>query len=207
MQIDYWLIAYIVLFLAGMGILGVGGGIGVWRFFKWKRYNGFNVTIFAEDSFGQKVIRHDRGGIFVEGKTNNKKLFIEKENVGLDYDKLKYIIDSKGKKNIFLVCNKDKDYHFIYPEFVKPTNLQFTMGEEDLNWGINAYERAKNAYDFKNMIMQYLPFAGLVFLGMIFIVFVVVVLKKFDVFVTLADKLHEIALVLKEASTNTQIIK
>jgi hypothetical protein len=53
-------------------------GVCLWLWFRRKRYSQFKVVLFEKDGFGQWNYKIDRAGIFLDRRTNNKRLFLEK---------------------------------------------------------------------------------------------------------------------------------
>lgn len=132
-----WLIVFASLALAS------AIAFAIWKLTgKWKAYKQYKVVIWEKDGFGQWNEVLDKGGVFVDKVTSNKRLFIKKANVGLCADNIPYLPGFKGSRIVYLLRTGLKNFHFIRinPEFPKVT-LQ--VGEEDVNWAINAYERQK----------------------------------------------------------------
>lgn len=175
-----------------VGILFGGGLIafGLFAYFQNKKYNQFDFVIWGRDSFGQLVEEKDKGGIFVDKKTNNKRLFLKKNNVGLDPDNIPYIAVN-GRKKVYLLKLGLKNFRYVKP---KPDfdGLSFVVGEEDVNWAINSYERQKKVFG-QNWLLQYLPFMALAFVSIIILIMFIYFFKQFPV-------LKDIALAMKEAA-------
>jgi len=132
-----WVITISSIVLAGLVSWGLWVFLG-----KWKKYKEYQVIIWEKDGFGQWNEVVDKGGVFVDKATNNKRLFLKKANVGLTADNIPYLPGAKGRKVIYLLRTGLKNFHLIRinPEFPK---LTLQIGEEDVNWAINAYERQK----------------------------------------------------------------
>lgn len=175
-----------------VGILFGGGLIafGLIAYFQHKKYNQFDFVIWGRDSFGQLVEEKDTGGIFVDKKTNNKRLFLKKNNVGLDPDNVPYI-SIGGRKKVYLLKLGLKNFRYIKPK-VDFNGLAFIVGEEDVNWAINSYERQKKVFG-QNWLLQYLPFMALAFVSIIILIMFIYFFKQFPV-------LKDIALAMKEAA-------
>lgn len=186
-------VAWATMALAiGVG-LGMTGG-SVWFYFFWRKYTEFKCIIWEKDGFGQLNERYDKAGIFVDGKTKNKRFFLKKANVGLDPDNVPYL-PTRGKKVVYLLRTGLKNFHFIRPTVSNP-NIYLSVGEEDVNWAINAYDRQKKLFD-QSMFMQYLPFMMLAFVSIIILVMFIYFFKEFDT-------LKDVAIALKEAALATR---
>jgi len=136
-QILDWLTIILSLLLAA------GISFGLYKFMgKWKKYKEYQIVIWEKDGFGQWNEVVDKGGVFIDKATNNKRLFLKKANVGLTADNIPYLPGAKGKKVVYLLRSGLKNFHLIRvnPAYPKVT-LQ--VGEEDVNWAVNAYERQK----------------------------------------------------------------
>ncbi len=169
-----------------------GGGVwgGIWLYFKWKKYKEYKCVIWGRDSSGNLNESYDRAGVFVDSKTQNKRLFLKKNNVGLDPDNIPYI-NAGGNKIIYLLQKGLKNFHYIKIKVVD-TNVTLNVGEEDVNWAINAYDRQKKLFN-QNLFMQYLPFIALAFVSMIILIIFIYFFKDFAV-------LKDVAIALRDAS-------
>jgi ATP-dependent Zn protease len=174
-------------------LVAVGIIIGLLIMYKQiKKYKEFKVEIFSEDTFGQTKKEYDSAGIFVDKTTRNKRLFLKRNNVGLNADDVPYVSDSKGKKTVYLQKNGLKNFKFIEIKLTANKNIKAEVGEEDVNWAVNAYERAKKAFT-QTILMQYLPFIVLAFVSIVILIMFLYFFQQFSV-------LKELGVALKEAS-------
>jgi len=181
-----------IMLLGGLLACGLIGG-GLWFFLKQKRYKQYKCVIWERDGFGQLTETYDKAGIFVDKKTNNKRFFMKKANVGLNPDNIPYI---PGKsKIVYMLRTGLKNFHFIKPNVSNPT-INLSIGEEDVNWAINAYDRQKRLFN-QNMLMQYLPFIALAFTSIIILIIFIYFFKDFAV-------LKDVAIALRDASLAQQ---
>jgi len=143
----------------GIAILLAGLGLGAYFFLKkWYLYSEYDCIIFYRDGFGQMSCKKDKAGIFTDNKTNNKRFFMKKANVGLEPDNIP-VIPTKGRSIVYLVQYGLKNLSFVRVKMDKDLeSLKFSVGEEDVNWAINAYEREKKKWDIKDTLMQYMPY-------------------------------------------------
>lgn len=171
-----------------VGLAFVGGA--TWLYYRWKRYKEYRCTIWKRDSSGNLNENYDKAGIFVDHKTKNKRFFLQKSNVGLDTDNIPYIV-SGNHKVVYLLQTGLKNFHFIKPVVSDP-NITLTVGEEDVNWAVNAYERQKRLFQ-QSWLDKYLPFMLLAFVSLIILTMFIYFFKDFAV-------LKDVAIALKEAS-------
>lgn len=157
-----------------------------------KKYSQFSCVIFEKDGFGHLKSYRDQAGIFVDSKTNNKRFFMRKNKVGLNPDKIPYI-ETNGKKEVYLFKRGLKNFSFISYNF-DDDNPEIDVGEEDVNWALNAYDAAKKRFS-NSLIMQLMPFFIIAFVSIIILIIFVYFFKDFDV-------LKEAAVALDRATDN-----
>ena len=166
---------------------------GVFKLIQYqKRYAEFTVVIWEKDGFGQFRQTFDKGGIFVDKKTNDKRLYLKKNRVGLDCNNIPYLPDHKGKKYIFLLKTGSKNFRYIKPNATNEV-FNFTVGEEDVNWGLQAYAKQKAVFG-QNNLLQYLPYIALVIVAVIIMVIFIYFFKNFEV-------LREVAVAFENAAS------
>lgn len=154
------------------------------------RFQGFKVVIWEVLESGGIRVNYDKAGIFVMGKTGNKLLYLKRSNVGLNPDNISYVIDSKGKKVIYLMRYGFKNFVFINPMADKKGNFNFKVGEEDVNWAINSYEANKKRFS-QSLLAQMLPFAVMALVCVIILIMMIVLFKNFSVFTQVADSINQ----------------
>jgi len=176
----------------------------IYAILKWKKYKQFDCRIWEKDGFGQWRETTDGAGIFVDKKTQNKRFFLRKNNVGLEPDNVPYI-PAGGRKVVYLLCTGLKNFRFIKINVGNP-NITLDVGEEDVNWAINAYERQKKIFN-RDLFMQYLPFAILAFVCVIILIIFIYFFKNFDVLKDVAVALKEAAKEMARAKAGTVIIE
>lgn len=177
------LIVLIVVVTAGFGLY--------WLYMNWRRYKEFRVVVWENDGFGHLQENYDEAGIFIDRATNNKRLFLKKYNVGLNADKIPYVPCAQGIKKVYLVRDGLKNFRFIKPE-IEGQFMDFSVGEEDVNWGLNSYERGKRIYS-KNTLLQYLPW---IVMGLVCVIILIIFIYFFREFAVLKD----VALAFKDAA-------
>jgi len=181
-----------IMLLGGLLFCGIVGG-ALWLYLKKKRYSEYKCVVWERDGFGQLNETYDKAGIFVDNKTKNKRFFLKKANVGLNADNVPYI--PSKRKIVYLLRTGLKNFQFIKPNISNPS-INLDVGEEDVNWAINAYDRQKKLFN-QNILMQYLPFIALAFTSIIILIIFIYFFKDFSV-------LKDVALALKEASQAQQ---
>lgn len=200
--------------MIGSIIIFAGVAVGLW--FAWrihKRYSQYLCVVFEKDGAGQLVRSSDRAGIFVDSKTKNKRFFLKKANVGLEPDNVPYITSHGGgmftpSKTVFLLRTGLKNFQFIsFDVLVSKEQKSFDLhvGEEDVNWAINSYERAKTMFA-SSMLMQLLPWIALAFVGVVMMVIFVYFFQKLDVIKEMAVALKEAATQIAQARSGTLVV-
>lgn len=188
-------------------VLLVGGAaIGItWLVMQQRRYKQFRCEIWQQEGSGNFVIKHDDAGIFVDSKTKNKRLFLKKHNVGLDPDNVPYYVDTKGKKKVYLLQTGLKN--FKYMRFhIDDGLIKFTVGEEDVNWAINSYERQKKLFA-QSWLAQYMPFIMLAFVSIVILVLFIHLFRQIPIIKDLVVEMKEIAKLLVQARSGTTVIE
>lgn len=174
-----------------IAIIIIGGGfvlLILYLYFKWKKYKEFDCIIWDE---GKITETRDKAGIFVDNKTKNKRFFLKKANVGLDPDNVPYKMGEGGKKIVYLIRSGLKNFKFVDIEINEPT-VDINVGEEDVNWAVNAYERQKKMFS-QGLLIQLMPYIALAFVSIIILIIFIYFFKDFSV-------LKDVAINLKEAS-------
>jgi len=172
-------------------------------YLKWRRYQEYKCVVWEEDGFGQLNENIDSAGIFVDAKTKNKRFFMRRANVGLNPDNVPYIPTRGGKKVVYLLRTGLKNFTFIKPRIKQTLTLQ--VGEEDVNWAINAYERQKRLFN-QNVLLQYMPFIALGFVSIIILIMFIYFFKDFAVLKEVAVSLKEAAVAMAQAKAGTVVI-
>ena len=165
--------------------------VGLFFLFKTiTRYNGFKVVVWEVLESGGIRVNYDKAGIFVMGKTGNKLLYLKKLNVGLNPDNISYLIDSSGKKVIYLLRYGFKNFLFINPNADNRGEIKFKVGEEDVNWAVNSYEANKKRFS-QSLLLQLLPFMVLALVCIIILILMVTLFKNFSVFTNVAESINQ----------------
>jgi len=168
------------------------------------KYGKFKVVVWETDAYGNTRESYDRAGIFVDAKTRNKRFFMLKAKVGLDPDNVPYVLGQKGRAVVYLLRTGLKNFRFIKPRIVDGA-YSFTVGEEDVNWAVNAYERAKKTFN-QSKLLQYMPFIIIGFVTVIILVIFIYFFRNFDVLRDVAVELNEAARQVAQARAGTLII-
>ena len=189
-----------------ISIIVVGGlmGVATFAYLKWRRFQGFVCKVFERDGFGQMKLLNDKAGIFVDNKTKNKRFFMKKFAVGLEPDNIPYIQDGK-RKVVYLLRTGLKNFHFIKFNIRNP-DVYLTVGEEDVNWAINAYERQKKMFS-QSLLMQLLPFMLIAFVSIIILVMFIYFFKEFATLKEMAQAFAEASKAIAQANSGTVVIE
>lgn len=174
----------------------------LWTFFKWKKYQEYECIIFERDGLGMLRSYSDRAGVFVDNKTSNKRLFLKKANVGLCPDNIPYV-PMGNKKIVYLYRFGLKNFKYVNMK-ISDAHFDISVGEEDVNWAINAYERQKKMFS-QSMLMAILPYAALIFVSIIILLMFIYFFKDFAVLKEVAIALRDAAVAMAQASGTTII--
>lgn len=187
-------------------ILLIGGtsASGVYLYTWYKKYLEYTCIIWERDGSGNLSESVDKAGVFVDKKTNNKRLFLLRNKVGLDPDTIPFIIGKKGKRTVYLYKTGLKNFHYIKIKLDHP-KLTLQVGEEDLNWAVNDYERVKNRFN-QSKFMQLLPFIAIAFTVIVILIIFIYFFKQFPVLKEVAVAFKEASMHLAEASSGTKVI-
>lgn len=196
------------------GVLGFGGVVVVlilfvglcvvgWFFFRnWLKYQQFNVIIFKIDALGNRDAFTDQGGIFL--KSGQKRFWLKKCKSDITPDTIKYV-KINGKNTVILWQFSDNDFRVVDFSASNPTiGISATVGEEDVNWALNAYERGKKMFAWQGMLKEYMPWIALFFVGIIFVIIFIQFFKKLDLLPQMVNVMKENVNTLKEV---TQMLK
>lgn len=167
------------------------------------RYRQYKCIIWERDGFGQLKQTYDMAGIFVDRKTKNKRLFLKKNKVGLNPDSIPYLQSNKSK-TIYLYKTGLKNFHYIKVNFNDPKQT-LTVGEEDVNWSINAYERQKKLFQ-SSLLLQLMPFIALAFVSIMILIIFIYFFKEFSSLKDFALIMREVADKLAQIKSGTTII-
>jgi|2_EtaG_2_1085320.scaffolds.fasta_scaffold11055_5 hypothetical protein len=196
-----------LVFMIIITIVIIGGSF--YGYMKWRRYNEYKCIVWERDGFGQLVETYDKAGVFVDPKTQNKRLFLKKFNVGLDPDNIPYLPSIGGgsfssPKTIYLLRTGLKNFQFIRPD-IEQEEITLEVGEEDVNWSINAYERQKRLFS-KSKLMELMPYIAIAFVTVIILVIFIYFFKEFSVMKDVAIAFKEASESLAYAKTGTAVV-
>jgi hypothetical protein len=187
-------------------LLTIGVVVGVVMLIQYrKKYKQFKITIWGRDSFGGIYEEYDEAGIFVDRHTGNKRLFLRRNKVGLNPDNIPYVINKKGKKMIYLTRVGLKNFNYLKPRMNLEGVVSFSVGEEDVNWAVNAYERQKKLFG-GNILLQYLPFIALALVSIVILIVFIYLFKNIGVLKDVAVAFQEAATAFAQSQGGTVVI-
>ena len=197
-----------------LAIILIGGAIVFvlgWLYINAKKYSQFKVRIIARDGYGNIKESEDNAGIFVNKKTNNKRLFLQREKVGLDCNDVPFVpfITSKGKViNIITIIKLgSKNYKIVQPTLTKGEDgvLKYTVHEEDVNWALNEFDAAKKTFG-QGSLIQYLPYIALIVVSVIIMIIFIYFFKSFDVLSQVAQSFDHAATTMAQVYNSSKVI-
>lgn len=196
-------IGFLLVSVLAVAAFGVAFFV-VYRYIQ--RYKQYVCYVFERDGFGQTSFSTDEAGIFVDSKTKNKRFFLRKANVGLDPDKVPYIQRKiGGKKVVFLLRTGLKNFSYINFDIKEKTGMQINVGEEDVNWALNAYERSKKLFS-QTLLMQLMPFIIIAFVSVIILIMFIFLFKDAGVMKEAAVAWRDAAQYYYQAQTGSAVI-
>jgi len=164
-----------------------------------RKYSQYKIIIWDKDGNEET----DEGGIFVDKKTNNKRLFLRKNNVGLSPDNIPYKRQG-NKKIIYMLREGLKNFRYIDVR-VGEDKININVTEEDVNWAINSYERQKKLFQ-NSLLMQLAPFLALGFVSLVILIIFIYFFREFKTLKGVAEAFAKAASELAKASAETQVI-
>lgn len=193
------MIAYGLIFVAIVGL-------GAYLYLRWRQQSeGYKVIIYSQDGFKQITQRNDIGTIYVDRITKNKRLFLKKSRVGLEADKFPFTMGTKGEKTIYLLQTGLKNYRFITIAIDVP-KAELKVGEEDVNWALNEFDRAIKMFEAKSFWKEYGPYLMFIISVMAVLIVMIVLIKKFDVIQAASENLKQAAQYIAQAKAGTMVM-
>lgn len=188
-----WIILIITLVIVGVIVFLIAKKVLKELQYKYK------CIIFEEGNDSAIV---DKAGVFIDKKTQNKRFFLKKANVGLNPDKIPYKTAVAGfgvTKYVFLLKTGLKNFRYLNLKSSSNPGFYVSVGEEDVNWAINAYERQKKLFS-QTLLMQLMPFIALAFTSIIILIIFIYFFKEFGTLRDMAVAMQEAAKELAKAS-------
>ena|SRR3990167_634048 len=198
-------LTWLVRILMGVGAIAVAYALA-YLVNRQRKYN-WNVRIFDRDASGNVIQQpDDKGGIFIDKKTNFRLFKLKKNKFALDPDEIPYIINHKGKKIVYLIKTGLKNYQYLKPQISSNPGLVFNVQDEDVAWAMNAWTRFKNP--FKNrMLEMIMPYIGMAFVFLLIVVSLYFIFKNFGVLSETATAFRDAAAEFAKASVGTAIVE
>jgi len=198
-----------------ISILFVGGcALGVWFVIRrMKRFGGFRCIIWHVNEEGEIISESsDAGGIFKDGRTGNVLFHFRKNKYACNPDMIERLsILRRGRfgrmgRIIYFLKVGEKDFRPIIPPKFSKDGMKAALGEEDLNFAINAYERSKKVFS-QSMLLQILPYAVLVIVSFTILILFIFLFKEFPKNIsTASNAMVQAAEALKAASGSSTVI-
>jgi hypothetical protein len=191
-----------------MGVLIVFGGLFFLVMLKvrvWLRYKQYTCIIFEKDALGNTIETYDKAGVFFDKKSNQKLLRLKNLKVGFDPDRIGYHFTKKSKIIYFLKYGLKE----LRPISFSISNPDFTykVGEVDLNWMIDDFNRNTLMFKTNSWLQQLLPFIifGVLVFGVLILFYFL--FQKFDVLQDVAVNLNAAAKQLAAVNGGTTVIQ
>ena len=202
----------VVMLIMGVIVLGIIAVLVIKIIESRRKYMQYKCVILTGDGFNKPNLEFDNAGIFIDNKTNNKRLYLKKNNVGLDPDDIPYIRGEK-KKYIFLARTGLKNFRYLHSFnkiFEKKKFGLFggepEVGEEDVNWAINSYERAKKVFG-TSTLEKLLPYLGLILMGVFMLGMIAVIIQKMPILIDKMTELSRHLELIAQAQSGTTVLQ
>lgn len=190
--------------ISTIGLLGIVAAAVILWYKNQGRYN-FKIVIWELDKSSKNLReRYDKGGIFIDKDTNNKRLWLKKSNVGLECDAIPWIYGEGGQRIIYLLQKGLKNYEFCSLQ-MEEKKFSIKTGEEDVNWAINAYEKQKKLSS-RNWMREYLPFISLIIVCFVILILFYFLIQKFEVLKETAEAFTQAAQAFRDAKAGTVVL-
>ncbi len=212
MAVDYSKLLDMIPTIGLWGMRAILGAVGIGIVYAFafyvnriKRYN-WVVRIFDKDANGQIIQqKDDKGGIFIDRKTNYRLFLLRRTKFGLDPDEIPYILTSKGQKIVYILQTGLKNFQYMVPKIVNDSQIVFNVQDEDVAWAMNAWERYKNPY--KNKFLEHImPFIGMAFVFLLVIISLYYIFKHIGVLSEVANAFKDAATEFAKVQTGTEVI-
>lgn len=169
----------ITMLFASFGLMILGG---IWWLGLQRRYN-INVIVMDYDPKTKREVPFmDKGGIFIDSRSGNKRFNLKRCQAGLTCDNVPTIpID--GKPWVWISRFSSTDYRFMRISFDEAAqDYKVTIDEEDINSSVQHYDVAVAALRKKSVWATLLPL----------IVIFIAVFFTFIIAITLIQKIGDV---------------
>lgn len=186
-------------------VCGIGIAIFFWVRHK-KRYGQFSCVIWEKDSLGNRIEKIDKAGIFLDKKSGNKLFRSWKYKIKVDPDLVHYHYKGNNKVAYFLQTGINV-FKPVKINISDNPGITYKLGEVDINWGLDEFNRYARIYQTQSLFLQYLPYMMVAVAGIIIIIMIYIVLQKFDVLASVAESLKAAASEINMARSGTTVIQ
>lgn len=181
--------------------------VGMLAFLTWhllhkNKYSEFYCRILEEDSSGNVHESYDRAGIFLDKSTGFRLFFLEKAKKGLNPNKVPYISAKVKKGLIFkkMVLIKIvtlrkigvSNYVFVHPK-LSAEGIQFTQGEEDMNWGAQELEKIRRTFGKESLWSKLAPYIMFIITIVVVMIILISLFNKFTLLKEVSDNMLKIS--------------
>lgn len=193
---------------------------GAWFFMNWKKYQDYMVCVFHKNGEDKWCLRFDKGGVFVNKKTNTKRMWMKKSRSSLQADRIPFLPKNRLSFMdytfgvIFVVQKADGSYAYIDKWNIDENGLQVQVSGEDLNWGLTAFDEIMRHIEnkfFKDLMLV----ISIVVVGIIILIMVIISVKDMthvaellaNAMSTASANMKEFAASMAQANSGTTVIQ
>jgi hypothetical protein len=166
-----------------------------------RRYKEYIIRVFEKDTAGNLIPSIDGGGVFIDKKSKMQCLFLQKGRVGLSSNKIPFIINAQGKKEVYVYKAGERNFRFIHLT-MEIDKITFTVGDEDLNQALIAYERADKTY-LRGWLEKFMPY---IVIGVVMVIFLIAFTYSMQQWEKAAEHFANLASSLDKINRTTTII-
>lgn len=185
----------IIVILGSILLLLVVAVIVYFVYWKNKQYDTLAIIIKRLPN-GATTWRTTRAGMIRNPFSKKTEFRLKGGNVPLDTKDIPF---TPGKKIVFLEQKDVKSYVFMDYEIAKK-EIKLTCTQEDLSWAINSYGDFVRTFK-NNTLREVLSFALVALAVVTVIILIAMLIKKFDVLLTISETLKETAIALRAGGT------
>jgi len=200
----------ILLWLLGIIVAGGVGTLIAFGMSQVMKYSKYTIRVWFKDGNGQWNLRRDKAGVFVDKKSNSRRLWLKKGKVGLSADDIPFIYEN-NKKVIYLLMIGEKNYRYIRHN-ISDKGLTYQVGEEDVNWAIAEFDRQQKILkgNFEQMAFMIGLIVVCVAIVMLMIIYgnnwVEIITKGQEVAAQSAESIAKAAEYLAQANSGVMVV-
>ena len=194
---------YLVILIIILLVVGVG-----YTIYSFLRYRKIKVIIFSErvgsstnPANDLRPYREEDRAILLKGK-DTWYLWLKKNKVYIQYPPPNSIVPSKGYVAVYLKKLAPDEFYPINVNVDNSNDFAVKIGEGKKLFAAMVWRKMRDSFGEKSLIpKEYIPLIGILLVTVFIIVMFSILMKKFDVLVTVASSLNSAAEAMASAAT------